>query len=528
MRADGRPGLAGPHGGAARPVLMSEAGLVASGHWTASQAGIEVLREGGNAFDAAVAAAAVVTVAEPQMSGIGGVGGAVIYDARSDACAALDFEGAMPADPGIRDPVTPERVVGLPGARVPGTVAGWTALLERYGTMKLDRLLRPAIARAREGVPVSFLLSHVLETNRARLESDTRAAATFLPNGQTPRPGALSAQPRLAATLEAIAVEGRRAFYAGGIAREIVVACVRAEGHITARDLASYEASWSPTLRAAYHGHELHTLAPPATSYQAIETLLLLRAMNVASLEPFGVEHLHRLAEIIKIAQADRLTHVGEAGFDPSILLAPAHVERRRSDIDPARASSGPGDDAHALATSDTHTTHLVAADRNGNLVSLTQTLGSQFGGSTMVGDTGMLLNNLYYKYSRPGLPLAATVGLDASGAPWMAVGTVGGFGILQTVPQLISNLVDFELNPQAAVEAPRIRVFRDRELMIEGRIANGVIEDLRGRGHECDVVGEWAYEENQLGRGHMIVRERSGLLLGGTDPRSDGYVLVA
>jgi gamma-glutamyltranspeptidase/glutathione hydrolase len=507
---------------------MSSAGLVASGHWTASQAGIEVLREGGNAFDAAVAAAAVVAVAEPQMSGIGGVGGAVIYDARSDECAALDFEGAMPADPGSRDPVTPERVVGLPGARVPGTVAGWAALLDRYGTMKLDRLLRPAIARAREGIPVSFLLRYVIETNRARLESDHQAAATFLPNGQTPRPGALSAQPRLAATLDAIAAGGRKAFYSGGIAREIVAACARAEGHITARDLASYEATWTSTVRAAYDGHELHTLAPPATSYQAIETLLLLRAMDVASLEPFGVEHLHRLAEIIKAAQADRLSHVGDAEFDPGALFASEHLERRRLEIDATRASSGPGDETRALAMTDTHTTHLVAADRDGNLVSLTQTLGSQFGGSTMVGDTGMLLNNLYYKYSRPGLPIAATVGLEASGAPWLAVGTVGGFGILQTVPQLISNLVDFGLNPQAAIEAPRIRVFRDRELMVEGRIGAGAIEELRRRGHECNVVGEWAYGENQLGRGHMIVREPSGLLLGGSDPRSDGYVLAA
>jgi gamma-glutamyltranspeptidase/glutathione hydrolase len=411
---------------------------------------------------------------------------------------------------------------------VPGTVAGWAALLERYGTMKLDRLLRPAIARAREGIPVSFLLNYVLETNRARLESDEQAAATFLPNGRTPQPGDLLAQPRLAATLESIAAEGRKSFYSGRIAREIVAACARAEGHITARDLASYDATWTSTVRAAYDGHELHTLAPPAASYQAIETLLLLRALDVASLEPFGVDHLHRLAEIIKAAQTDRLAHARDAGFDPSALFASGHLERRRLEIDATRAGSGPGDEARALAMTDTHTTHLVAADRHGNLVSLTQTLGSQFGGSTMVGDTGMLLNNLYYKYSRPGLPLAPTVGLDDSGAPWMAVGTVGGFGILQTVPQLISNLVDFRLNPQAAIEAPRIRVFRDRELMLESRISPGAIDELRRRGHECNVVGDWAYGENQLGRGHMVVRERSGLLLGGTDPRSDGYVLVA
>jgi len=222
---------------------------------------------------------------------------------------------------------------------------------------------------------------------------------------------------------------------------------------------------------------------------------------------------------------ACKVTHLGDRDFAAQQLLDTAYLDRRRSLIDPRHASQSGDDDVRAArraqALASTNTTHFVTADGQGNFVSWTQTLGRHFGSRTMAGDTGIILNNFAQAYPRHGLPMAASIVTDAGGRPWMAVGAVGP--LLQSIPQMISHVIDFQLNPQAALEAPRICVFEDFRVMLEGRFADATVRELTSRGHQCEVVGEWAFGEGEVSRGQMIVRDATGTLMAASDTRADG-----
>jgi gamma-glutamyltranspeptidase/glutathione hydrolase len=532
-----RSGLAGPHGGATRPVAMGRSSAVSAAHGLASQAGLEVLDEGGNAFDAAVAVSAMVPLGEPHMSGIGGLGYATMYHAASDTCITLDFEGGPPAAFASLKPGSVADDSGLPTAWVPTVVAAWEAILGRYGSLGLDRLLRPAIDYAERGMPVSFHLSAVIEavgkatgpvkvSKTVGFSRDLLAAEVFMPGGRPPRPGELLVQKRLAATLETIGREGPRAFYEGSIASEIARACASAGGHITLSDLSEVRAEWKPSLHTAYRGLEVHTVPWPTGGAQVLETLRLLGGFDLAQLGIGSADHLHALIECVKIAEADRLAHLDEQNFDPTSLFEEQYLERRRATVDPARAARGGGDELTVRGrdpVASSHTTHFVVGDRHRNLISWTQTVGPHFGSKAIAGDTGILINSMLPKFARRGLPMTPTVVLSRDGAPWMAVGSVGSTGIMQTVPQMISNVVDFGLNPQAALEAARIRVLDGLRVMMESRVSAETRSELAARGHICEVVGEWGYGEGQVGRGQMIISDGSGSLFAASDPRADG-----
>jgi gamma-glutamyltranspeptidase/glutathione hydrolase len=510
---------------------MGQTGAVVAIHPLASLVGLDVLREGGNAFDAAVAASAVVSLGEPHMSGIGGSCSATIYHAGSDTCSTIDLFGVA------RTPVGAPR--GLASAEPPGLVAGWVALLDHFGTRKLDRLLRPAIEFARKGVPVSVMLSAVIEAvgkgtgpyaaRKGDGFRDPSAAGLFMPRDQPLRPGALLIQKELAATLEAIAREGPTAFYQGGIAQEIVQACAHAGGYITMADLKAVHGDWKPSLHGSYRGSEVHTL-----NVQSLETLSLLGGFNLAEFGLMTGGHIHSVIECIKVAQADQIAHSGERAFGQAVLLQASHVAQRRAEISPGRAArgladeltmvvqpAGPPDGTVTAASAHSDTTHLVTADRDGNLVSMTQSLGRHFGSRSIAGGTGILLNDRRAITFPRWVAAAPSVVMDSSGAPYIAVGSPAKSA--ETVPQMLSHVIDFQLNPQAAVEAPRVQVFKDFRVMMESRLPAETRNELARRGHECVVVGEWASGEGQLGRGQMIVRNAEGLLFTGSDPRGDG-----
>jgi gamma-glutamyltranspeptidase/glutathione hydrolase len=520
-----RPGLAGPHGGAARPVIMGRRGAVAAAHPLAALAGVDVLTEGGNAFDAAVVVSSLVSLGEPHMSGIGGIGTMTVYHAASDSTMSLKASG-----PRVMIPPGERKETGAASAAAPGVVAGWAAMLEKYGTMKLDRLLRPAIEHARNGVPVSFMLSAVIEavasatgpykaTKSEGFSADTGAAARFTPGGRPLRPGQPLVQKELAGTLEAIAREGARAFYKGRIAKQISETSAAAGGHITEGVLGEVEAEWKPSLKVVYRGYGVYSNGP-----QLLETLGLLEGFDLGSMEMDSPEHLHALIECLKQAQADQVAHGGDRTFDSSSLLESAYLDQRRQAIDPARATAGVGDEpVGKLSAIPAGTTHFVVADSAGNLVSWMQSLGNHFGCRVIAGDTGVMLNNVYRSATPATSSAGPAVVLTAEGAPWMTVGSVGGPGIPQTAAQMISRAIDFRLNPQTALEAPRLRVFKDFRVMVESRVPQSTRDELERRGHECDVVGEWAFGEGQLGRGQMILRDASGTLMAGSDPRADG-----
>jgi gamma-glutamyltranspeptidase/glutathione hydrolase len=271
---------------------------------------------------------------------------------------------------------------------------------------------------------------------------------------------------------------------------------------------------------------------------QALETLALLRGADLAAAGFLEAGHLHTVVESIKIAQSDQEAHGGDRLFDPMKVLEESYAARRRAEIDPKRAGrsvseplgppwwdSPPTEDfamTASVGAAHSETTHLVTADAEGNLVSLTQSLGRHFGSRAIAGDTGIVLNNLYPLMSRPTFGGAApTVLMSPQGAPFMTLGSPGRSS--ESVPQTIVHLLDYQLNPQAAVEAPRVYVFKDFQVMMETRIPEETRAELARRGHDCVLVGEWGYGEGQLGRVQVIVRERSGLLCTGSDPRGDG-----
>ena len=536
---------------------MGRQGVVSTAHWFASFEGARVLRDGGNAFDAAVVAAAVVSVAEPYMSGLGGTGGAVCYHADSGACQALDFHGCAPRA------ATPDQwrgqddfIDGMRGALVPGVVAGWAALLERYGTFDFADALAPAIAHAEAGVPVSILASSLIAASADRLARDRHAAAVFLRDGKALPPGSVFVQEQLAETLKTLSAQGARDFYEGSIADAIVTACAENGGLVTHEDLAATQGEWDDTATCAYRGHAVHTLPPPYASFQVLETLRLLEDTDLAALGHHSVEHLHTLIEAIKLARADRIRPPVQNGVpDWRQLLSPAHIADRRNAIDMTRAATTAGDWYASGALHDAlgagaygpqHTTHLVSADAHGNLVSLTQTLGWLFGGAAMAGETGIFVNDMCYWFDldpespnvigpgkKMGSPIAPVVALSPDGSSGMALGTPGGHGILQTTVQLLSNVLDFGMNLQAAVEAPRIRVDEGVYVAVESRVPDAVMLELGRLGHQCDDVGEWLVEPKDgradIGRGAVVFLDRSaGVAFGGSDARGDGYALTA
>jgi gamma-glutamyltranspeptidase/glutathione hydrolase len=351
-----------------------------------------------------------------------------------------------------------------------------------------------------------------------------------MPGGRSLRPGETLVPDRLALTLETIAREGVQAFYRGSIARQIAEACAGQEGFITLADLAAYQPVWGPSLRVRYRDHEIHSTPWPSGGAQFLETFSLLAGFDLSSFGLLSTDHIHTFLETMKIAQADRMAHKGDPTFDPSTtILDDSYAARRSSGIDMRRAAPSGGDEqtdpligpTPVEATAGTNTTHLVAADRHGNLVSLTQSLGRHFGSRVIAGETGILMNSMGRRWSMPGIPAAPAIALAPSGAPAMTVGGVGP--LIQAVPQMISNVIDFHLNPQAALEAPRFRAFKGFRVMMEARIPQSVRAELASRGHQCDVVGEWAFGEGQLSRGQMIIRDRSGALYAGSDPRGDG-----
>jgi gamma-glutamyltranspeptidase/glutathione hydrolase len=410
--------------------------------------------------------------------------------------------------------------------------------LARYGTLKLEHLLRPAIKHARNGVPVSLTLNSVIEAvglgsgpHTVALADgfavDSRLGNLFMPGGRPLAPGALLVQEGLAATLETIALGGPAMFYRGPIAEQIVDACAAAGAHITRSDLAAVGAEWKPSLQNSYRGWEVHTTPWRTAGAQLLGTLGLLDGFDLAALGLDSADCLHLLIESIKRAQADRVAHLGEVDFDPRPLLTAERAAERRVGIDRSRASRSVGDEwlaekSEEVPAAVSDTTQFVVADALGNLVSVTQTIGSHFGSKALVGDTGILLNNLT-KFPRSGLPMAPGIVFAASGQPSIAVGSVGGPGIPQTITQILAHVIDFGLDPQTALEAPRLRVFKDYRVMIESRISKSARAQLERRGHKLDVVGEWAFGEGQLGRGQMITRDDSGTLFAASDPRAGG-----
>jgi gamma-glutamyltranspeptidase/glutathione hydrolase len=495
---------------------VGRTGAIATRHFLASEAGLEILRAGGNAVDAAVAAAFAVGVVHPWLSGIGGDGQGLVYLADRREVIAIMFLGRAPLA------ATAEAMADLPrpwvegpkSVTVPGAVAGLLLMHERFGSLPLPRIMQPAI-RLAQGFPVTAQIRSAFLFNAPRLLRYPESSRIFLPGGRVPSVGETFAQPDLRRTLERIAAEGRRGFYEGPVAEAIARAMSELGGLISREDLTRYEATVGPPLRITYRGHEVFGTPPPSGGLSVLQTLKLLEGFDLARLSER--DRLHVLASAFRIATADLGAYLG----DPAVVRVPidgqlsdAYAAKRRRDItmDRAPALFAPGDPRDlglaqssappvtSLASVRDGTSHLVAADRHGNVVTVTLTLGGLgFGSAITVPDTGIVLNNVMEGFSdNPRSPrrliggsirqtgMAPLLALR-EGRPLLLIGAAGAIRI--AVPQVTMNVLDLGMSIDAAIAAGRIEPTSRLLLRVEERIPVATREALAALGYQLETV---------------------------------------
>jgi gamma-glutamyltranspeptidase/glutathione hydrolase len=533
-----------------RPVVMGVNGMVASANPLATLAGLGVLHEGGNAFDAAVAVGSTLGVVEPYMSGPGGIGVALMYVAREDRIRVLNFSGRAPAAAEPDRFADESKGVGILSSLVPGNVAGWLTLHEAYGSLERERLFRPAIGYAQEGFPVTYGNSHFMNLYSERLMLHPSAADIVLgPDGRAPSPGQRLRFPDLAGTLRTVARQGQETFYRGEIAERMVNANRQAGGLLGDDDLATYEAEWQEPVSITYRGYDVYTTPPNSSGFQILQTLKLMDGYPTGDIPYQAADTLHLFAEAVKLAVTDRIKY----GGDPDHITAPIrgllsdeYVSERRRLIDRERASVVSGEHYARIVPEGAlmagrpeefdggMTTHFAIADRDGNVVSITQTLGGFFGSAVPLGDTGVFLNNMCYWFDLdegspnrigPGRRVDFVVAPTQSfldGKFVLSMGTPGSWGILQTTPQMIMNVLDYGMNVQQAIEAPRLRCFEGRRVEMEERFPLSARRALERKGHEVAVIEAWSMSVG--GAQGIVFDSEQGVFQGGADPRRDGY----
>ena len=530
-----------------RPAVMGTRGAVSTAHPLASAAAMEMLWRGGSAVDAAVAAAATLNVVEPFMSGIGGDGLLLLTLGKSGERRVLDFMGRTPYAARREGCTAQDLQRGPKSCLVPGNFAGWWEALRTYGRLTPADVFAPAIRHAERGFPLTHRGAFFFAEHRARLTPE--ALPVFCPTGEVPPPGTILTHPALAATLRLLAAEGPEPLYRGDLGERLCDAVQAAGGWLTMRDLEAFRLEWTTPIFSTFHGDEMASVPPPAAGMQLLETLNILEGFDFVALGHNSAEALHAIIEAVKLTMADRIAYQSIPDPPVSGLLNKDYAAAQCARIDPARAAACGGErysaevPAGAVTPGDPygyqreHTTHFSIADGEGNAASITQTLGSPFGSGFIAGDTGILLNNLLmWNDLDPKSPnvLAphrkvetrmAPVQVFRGGRLIAALGTPGSYGIPQTTTQMLLNLLVYGMDIQAAIEAPRVRVYTDRTVDAEARIPAAVRADLVSRGHAIRELLEWSWV---VGGGQGVsVDPASGTLAGGADPRRDGYAMA-
>jgi len=524
----------GPPGAATRNAqVTAKRGMVASAHALASQAGLEVLKSGGNAVDAAVAAAFAVGVVEPNASGIGGegmmvisltgTGKAVAIDYRSAAPSSLDFPGGVPD-------------TGHAAVAIPGTVAGLAAALQKYGTMPLSRVLAPAIRLAEQGFVVSPTLAGIIIDNFEAIRKNEPLAKIVCPGGLPIEAGEILKNPDLAASLRSISSGGADVFYKGALADAIVSEMAAHGGRITKANLASYRAIEREPVRGRYRGYDIVSAPPPVGGVTLIEILQILAAFDLSKETPLSPRYVHLAAEAMKRGFADYAATVGDPDFvkvPVAELLSASYARSRAAEIKPDIVT--PKVTAGAVAKQESpSTTSLSVVDARGNMVALTQTISDFFGAKVAVAGTGIILNNEMKNFGSRGpnamapgkrmrTMIAPTI-LLKDGKTFATLGTPGAARIVSTMTLIVSNLVDFGMGIQEAIEAPRFYA-RDTEadLSVEARMPAATTGALAKMGYSIKTLGE--FDLFFGGAQGIVIDRKTGLRVGGADPRRDGAV---
>ena len=529
-----------------RPVTMAPHGLVSSPHYLASQAGVDILKKGGTAVDAAIATNAVLNVTYPNMCGIGGDAFWLIYDAARKETECLNASGRSPyaADIGFFKGAGMASIPlrGLLPVTVPGAVDGWFEAHRRYGNLPMASILKAAIDYARDGYPVTHKLSYRIKEAAADLRRYPSSRNLFLPHDQNPRPGEVLTNGGLAASFEKIAREGRDVFYKGEIAREIVRFSEENGGLLSLRDFHDHQSNWGAAVSTTYRDYTVLETAPNSQGLSALMILNLLEGTPLASLGFQSPDYLHWLVEAKKVAFADRARYITDPDTTPipvQELLSKDYAMKRRALV---RSDQAAEVSAILPGSFGGDTIYLGVVDEAGNAVSLIQSLYFSFGSAATAGETGILLQNrgAYFSldpqhanvlepHKRTFHTLMASLTFRG-GKLFMVFGTSGADGQPQTHVQVMTHVFDFRLDIQAAIEAPRWLSGRylihqpDGLLTMEGRFPASAIAGLRKRGHQIQVVENWSpVMGNASG---ILIDPDNGLRLGGADPRSDGAAI--
>ncbi|MFM2208610.1 MAG: hypothetical protein RIQ96_253 [Pseudomonadota bacterium] len=529
-----------------RPVTMAPHGMVTSPHALASQAGLDVLRRGGSAVDAALAVTSTLAVIYPHMTGLGGDAFWLIHDPATRQVRYLDGGGrgaARASAQWFRDQghsEIPFRGILPATLTTPGAVASWVEAHKAYGKLPLADDLRSAHDYARDGFPVTERLSGWIERTRDELAAHPESAAIFLPGGQVPRAGSLLRNPNLAHTIAQLGQHGWAGFYAGDVGQRLAAFSQARGGFFTAQDLQAQTARWGEPIRGTYRDVTIYETPAPTQGFAVLEMLNLLEPLNLHQREAFGADHAHLMVQAKQIAYNDRDHHLADplfADVPMQRLISKAYADERRPLMDPQRAL--PWDKIPSYGSLKGDTVFIAVVDKDGQAVSLINSLYGVFGSCVVAGDTGVMLQNRSAYFSLdPAHPNVVAPGktplhtLIASLAYrndelWAVVGCMGADGQPQIHAQTYVNLIDYGRNIQEAVEAPRwlsgrfaLGQARDT-LHIESRFDPAVIAELERRGH---LIDRWGAFEELAGHAHgIVVDPQSGMRYGGSDPRSDG-----
>lgn len=528
-------------------------GTVVSSSAEASTIGLEVLKDGGNAADAAVATAFALAVTHPSAGNIGGGGFALTYDAAGNRIRALDFRETAPAG-ATRDMYVDEygnlaegaSLFGATAAGVPGTVAGLFELWKEYGSMNWYDLVAPAVALADTGFVVSAYLSQKIADYQDRLSVFVESEDVYLPGGAPPVPGDRLVQKDLSATLGLIALDSTDGFYRERTAELIVAAMEKHGGLITVDDLENYRAVWREPVHFRFDSLDIFSMPPPSSGGVIMGMILgLLEPFDFSTYTSKSPEVIHFFTEACRLAYVERASHLG----DPDVvdnpvehMLDPDFLTARRKLIDPERAgiSSEIGSGIAEMTGESESTTHFCVADKEGNIVSLTYTINTSFGSKLVVDGAGFLLNNEMDDFSaKPGVPnVYGLIGGEANaiapgkrmlssmsptivlkgGKPVLALGSPGGSKIITAVAQAIMNYSRFGMGPDEIVSHPRYhhQWLPDTLYLEKGQFNIKIMQDLIARGHLIKEIDPFCEME-------LIHFNTSGLMIGASDPRGDG-----
>jgi gamma-glutamyltranspeptidase/glutathione hydrolase len=525
---------------AGRSVVRAQHGMVASSQPLASQVGLDVLKKGGNAVDAAIAMAAMLNVTEPMMTGVGGDMFALVYWSRTKELKGLNASGRAPRalslDYFAKHNIKEMPQFGMGSITVPGAFDGWVALRDKYGTMKLTDLMQPAIDYAQNGFPVMEKTAEDWNAEVEKLKRDPAAAANYLINGRAPQAGELFRQPNLARTLKTLAEGGRDALYKGPVGKALVDYLKAHGGFITMDDLAATKCEWVDPISTNYHGHQVYEIPPNGQGITALIALNILEGIDLPALRSHPAQYYHTLIEATKLAFADRNRYIADPNFAKvpvTELLSKDYAAKRRALIDPRKALDNPP----AGENLGSDTTYFTVVDKDGNAVSFINSLFDAFGSGIVAGDTGIVLQNRGSAFSLdPKHPNAIAPGkrpfhtiipamVFKDGQLWLSFGVMGGAIQPQGHVQVLVNLIDLKMGLQEAMDAPRYRFMAGRSVLMEDELGSDVIEQLLGLGH-LRARPPGVLRSSMGGGQAIMVDPVNKTLMGASDPRKDGMAL--